>query len=325
MPDPFGPDPSQRDPRPAVPGMLEEPARTAPGAVLIEEELTLTLSQRQLAWRKFKSNKLAIAGIVILGIIVLAVIFGPLVTGYNYHEQDFTQRLESPSSTHWMGTDTLGRDEFTRVLVGGRISLFVGLAVAISASIIGTFVGAMAGFYGGRMDNLLMRVTDLFLAIPFIVILVIFANWLGGSVVAIVAVLAAFFWMGDARIVRGVILSLKEKEFVEAARASGASNKRIMFGHLVPNTMGPIIVNTTLAVVYAILTESVLSFLGFGIQPPVPTWGNLLDDAQGAMTIAPWLVWFPGLAILITVLCVNFIGDGLRDALDPQHKVGMQE
>lgn len=296
----------------------------------VAEELTLTLSQGQLAWRRFRRNKLAIVSIFVLSFIILAVIVGPFLTGYNYHEQQhkpsgLLAAVEAPSSSHWMGTDTLGRDELTRVLYGGRVSIAVGLGVAIAASIIGTFIGSLAGFYGGRLDNLLMRVTDLFLSIPFLVVLVIAANALGGSILAIVGVLAMFFWMGDARIVRGVILSLKEKEFVEAARASGATDRRIIISHLIPNTMGPIIVNTTLAVVAAILTESVLSFLGFGIQPPVPTWGNLLNDAQSAMTLAPWLVWFPGAAIFITVLCVNFIGDGLRDALDPQQKIGMNE
>lgn len=296
----------------------------------VAEELTLTLSQRQLAWRRFKRNKLAMVSIFVLALIVLAVVIGPIFTGYNYHEQNHVasgllDSVKAPNAKHWMGTDTLGRDELTRVLYGGRVSIAVGLGVAIAGSIIGTFIGALAGFYGGRLDNLLMRVTDLFLSIPFLVVLVIAANALGGSVIAIVLVLASFFWMGDARIVRGVILSLKEKEFVEAARASGASNRRIILSHLIPNTMGPIIVNTTLAVVAAILTESVLSFLGFGIQPPVPTWGNLLGDAQSAMTTAPWLVWFPGAAIFITVLCVNFIGDGLRDALDPQQKIGVNE
>jgi peptide/nickel transport system permease protein len=322
----LGPDPTARDPRPAAPGMLEETSagEVEPQLPYVEEEATVTLSQWQLGWRRFRRNKLAIVCIVVLAIILLSVIFAPLLTPYNYHEIELTQRLQPPSIHHWMGTDNLGRDEFTRVLYGGRVSIFVGLAVALVASIIGTTIGALAGFYGGWLDNLLMRITDLFLAIPFLVTLIIASAALGGSVSSIVIILALFFWMPDARIVRGVFLSLKEKEFVEAARASGATNKRII-GQLIPNTMGPIVVNTTLSVVAAILTESVLSFLGFGIQPPVPTWGNLIDDAAGFIYSASWLLFFPGLAILITVLCVNFIGDGLRDAFDPQQKIGAEE
>ena len=197
----------------------------------------------------------------------------------------------------------------------------VGLSVAASAAIIGTFIGAIAGYYGGWIDNILMRVTDLFLSIPFLVILIVAASALGGSLLDIVLILSLFFWMPDARIVRGLFLSLKEKEFVESARASGASNKRIIFYHILPNALGPIVVSSTLNVAAAILTESALSFLGFGVQPPTPTWGNLLEDGRTASLIAPWLVWFPGLAILITVLCVNFLGDGLRDALDPHQKL----
>jgi peptide/nickel transport system permease protein len=326
MPDGMGPDPAARDPRPGAPGMLEEPAAGAiePPLPFVPEDTTVTLSQRQLAWRRFKRNKLAIVCVIVLAIILLAVAFAPLLTPYSYHEIDLSERLQSPNIHHWMGTDNLGRDEFTRVLYGGQVSIFVGLAVAIVASLVGTTVGAIAGFYGGWLDNLLMRITDLFLAIPFLVTLIIASAALGGSVMSIVIILALFFWMPDARIVRGVFLSLKEKEFVEAARASGATNKRIM-GQLIPNTMGPIVVNTTLSVVAAILTESVLSFLGFGIQPPVPTWGNLIDAAQPFIYSASWLLWFPGLAILITVLCVNFIGDGLRDAFDPQQKIGAEE
>jgi peptide/nickel transport system permease protein len=193
----------------------------------------------------------------------------------------------------------------------------VGAAVALFATLIGTTVGALAGFYGGKLDNFLMRLTDLFLSIPSLVVLIMASTILGGSVLDIVIVLAITFWMYDARIIRGVFLSMKEKEFVEAARASGARNRRIIFREMLPNAMGPIIVSSTLSVAAAILTESLLSYLGFGIQGQTPTWGNLLDDAQNLMVTAPWLIIFPGLAILVTVICVNFLGDGLRDAFDP--------
>jgi peptide/nickel transport system permease protein len=207
------------------------------------------------------------------------------------------------------------------VIYGGRISLAVGLGVALSAGIIGTLIGSLAGYHGGRLDTVLMRITDLFLSIPLLVILIVAATILGGSVLDIVLVLSLFFWMPLARIVRGVFLSLKQKEFVEAARSVGASNARIIVRHMLPNSLGPIIVNVTLVVAEAILIESVLSFLGFGIQPPTPTWGNMLAESRDLATVAPWLVWFPGLAILLTVLCVNFFGDGLRDAFDPTQQI----
>jgi peptide/nickel transport system permease protein len=180
----------------------------------------------------------------------------------------------------------------------------------------------VAGYYGGWLDNTLMRVTDLFLAIPFLVILILASKLLGGSIFDIVLILSLFFWMPAARIIRGLFLSLKEKEFVEAARASGASNARIILIQIMPNVLGPIIVIATLDVAAAILTESALSFLGFGVKLPTPTWGNLLNDSQNFILLEPGLVWFPGLAILITVLAVNFLGDGLRDALDPHQKIG---
>jgi peptide/nickel transport system permease protein len=291
------------------------------------------LSTRQLAWRRFRRHKPAIVSAIILILIGLACllvtvnIFGFRLSHYTFRGQNLFVIRHSPSANHLFGTDQLGRDLFTRVLYGGRISLMVGVTVAASAGIIGAVVGAVAGYYGGTIDNLLMRVTDLFLAIPFLVVLLIGEKLLdkllpGQSILNTVLILTLFFWMPDARIVRGVYLSLKEKEFVEAAKASGASDTRIMFYHMLPNAMGPIVVNATLLVAAAILTESALSFLGFGVQPPTPTWGNLLSDSRGFITTDPYLIWFPGLAILITVLSVNFLGDGLRDALDPHQKLG---
>lgn len=316
-----------RGPQPAGPGEspLEAGEHLPAEAELMgfTEPATATLSQRQLAWRRFKRHRLAVVSGILLILIALAALAAPLLTKYSFHEQDLTATLEGPSWSHLFGTDTLGRDEFTRVLYGGRISLAVGLAVALFATAVGTVVGSLAGFYGGWIDNLLMRVTDLFLSIPFLVVLIIGSLLLGGTILDIILVLALFFWMPDARIVRGIFLSLKEKEFVEAARASGASDRRIIFGEMLPNAIGPITVTTTLSVAAAILTESVLSFLGFGIQPPTPTWGNLLDAAKNLSVSAPWLLLFPGIAITVTVLAVNFLGDGLRDALDPQQQSGV--
>jgi peptide/nickel transport system permease protein len=278
------------------------------------------LSQRALAWRRFRRHKLAMGSLVLLALIGLATLLAPLIAPYGFSEQHLDQILVGPSSKHLLGTDSLGRDEFSRLLYGGRVSLFVGLGVAFSAGVLGTVIGAAAGYYGGRLDNAVMRVTDLFLSIPLLVVLIIASRAAGGGVIAIVVVLSLVLWMPLARIVRGMFLSLREKEFVEAARAIGASNSRIIYRHLLPNSLGVIIVNVTLTVAIAILTESLLSFLGFGIQPPTPTWGNMLDDGRSLMTIAAWLVWFPGLAILFTVLCVNFLGDGLRDAMDPTQR-----
>jgi peptide/nickel transport system permease protein len=303
-----------------------ETARGGPegdGAAAQERVLTT----KQLAWRRFKRHRLAIASAVVLLVLALAALFAGQIAPFGFAEQDLRPefRTKGPSLTHWFGTDALGRDTFTRVLYGGRISLLVGVSVALSAGIIGGAVGAIAGYYGRWIDNVLMRFTDLFLSIPFLVILILGSRYLGGSLLDIVFILSLFFWMPLARIVRGVVLSLKEKEFVEAARSSGASNSRIIFLHILPNAMGPMVVNATLSVAAAILTESALSFLGFGVQPPTPTWGNLLNGSRQFMLLAPHLVYFPGLAILLTVLAVNFLGDGLRDALDPHQKLLAKE
>jgi peptide/nickel transport system permease protein len=278
------------------------------------------LSQRMLAWRRFRRHKLAMASLLVLLLLGLATVLAPVIAPYGFSEQHLDQILQGPSSKHLLGTDSLGRDEFSRLLYGGRVSLLVGLGVALSAGVLGMVVGAAAGYYGGRLDNQMMRQTDLFLSIPILVVLIIASRVAGGDVIGIVIVLSLVLWMFLARIVRGLFLSLKEKEFVEAARAIGASNTRIILRHLLPNTLGVVIVNVTLTVAIAILTESLLSFLGFGIQPPTPSWGNMLDDGRNLMTVAGWLVWFPGLLILVTVLCVNFLGDGLRDALDPTQR-----
>jgi peptide/nickel transport system permease protein len=312
------PDQIERVPAAGQPLPVEAPGR---GAGVDSQGADRILTTHQLAWRRFKRHKLAIVSAIILVILGLCTLLVPFISQFGFAQQNLLNRVKPPSSNHWFGTDQLGRDVFTRVLYGGRISLLVGLAVALSSGVIGSLVGATAGFHGGWIDNALMRVTDLFLSIPFLVILIIAAAALGGSLFDIVLILSLFFWMPLARIVRGVFLSLKEKEFVEAARASGAPNSRIIFYHMLPNAMGPIIVNATLGVAAAILTESALSFLGFGVQPPTPTWGNLLNASRQFSQLYPWLVWFPGLAILVTVLCVNFLGDGLRDALDPHQKL----
>ena len=293
---------------------LEE-AGVVPGE--LTELGTVPLSQTRIAWRRFRAHKLGLAGLIILVLLYLAVIFAPVIAPYSPTAIDLDHVREPPSSRHLMGTDELGRDELSRVIYGGRVSLAVGLGAALSAGVVGTLLGAFAGFRGGWADNIVMRVTDLFLALPFLAVAMIGATALPGRIIDIVILLAAIFWMPVARIVRGMTLSLKEKEYVEAARASGAGGFRIISRHILPNTLGPVVVNITLGIALAILAESTLSFLSLGIQPPTATWGNMLAGSRESMFTQPWLIWFPGLMILITVLSVNFMGDALRDAIDP--------
>jgi peptide/nickel transport system permease protein len=261
-------------------------------------------------------------GLVVLIVVFGAGVFANYIAPYSYSEIDLTNLISPPTTAghHFFGTDAIGRDYFSRVIYGIRTSEEVGVFVAIASSLIGLVIGAIAGYYGGLVDNLLMRLTDLVLTLPFLAILLTASALLGqGSQWRVSIILALLFWTGLARIVRGVFLSLREKEYVEAAKAAGASDARIMFRHILPNTMGPIIVNGTLAVATAILVEAALSFLGFGIKPPTPSLGVLVADAQ-ANPQQWWLTVFPGLTIVLIVLCINFIGDGLRDALDPQQR-----
>ena len=288
------------------------------------------LSQWLLFRRRFVRHKLAVASLVVLILIILAIVFAPLLTKYQPTTQDLYNIRKPPSGKHWFGTDVLGRDEFARVLFAGRISLKIGVGVAIISTLIGTVVGSVAGYVGRWVDQLLMRMTDMFLVIPGLAVLMIankkfagekiFGHQVSTDTLAII-ILSFLLWQTIARVVRGLVLSIKEKEYVEAARASGASTRRIIVRHVLPNCIGPIIVNTTLIVAVAILTESTLSFLGFGVQPPAISWGFLVNDAKGtAGTPYAYLMYFPGFAIVLTILSINFLGDGLRDAFDPQSK-----
>lgn len=283
-------------------------------------------SMALLVWRQFRRHPGAIAGLVVLGTIVLAVTFA-FLSPYDPEATDVTNKLQPPSLAHPMGTDPLGRDLLTRVLYGGRVSLAVGLLVMAITLLIGVPIGALAGYYGGVVDNVLMRVTDLFLSFPSLFVLILLSALLremdipglkGGSLTTIALVIGFLSWMTVARLVRAAFLSIREMDFITAAHCLGVSNWRIMWRHILPNTAGPIIVEATLEVAYAILEESGLSFLGFGIQPPTPSWGNLLNNAQRRMINQPWLAIFPGLMIFLTIISINYIGDGLRDALDPR-------
>ena len=279
-------------------------------------------SQWQLARKRFFRHKAAMTSIVILGIIFGAALFAEQITPYSFSEQNFADASLAPTFTdnHYFGTDQLGRDYFSRVIFGIRTSARVAFLVAFLSTVIGTVVGAVAGYFGGWVDNLLMRLTDLVLTLPVLAVLLVASAMLGqGSPYRVAVILAAVFWTSLARIVRGTFLSLREKEYVEAAKAIGASDVRIMVRHMLPNTLGPIIVNATLIVATAILVEAVLSFLGFGVQPPTPALGTLIAKGQGLLR-QWWLVTFPGLTIVFICLCINFIGDGLRDALDPTQR-----
>jgi ABC-type dipeptide/oligopeptide/nickel transport system permease subunit len=281
-------------------------------------------SQWSYARSRFFRHRLALLGLLGLVIIFGAGIFANYFAPYSFSEFDLSHFLQGPTTVkdHFFGTDAIGRDQFTRVLYGIRTSLEVGVFVAVISSLLGLFIGAVAGYYSGWIDNILMRITDLFLTLPLLAILLTAASLLGqGNQWRVSLILAVFFWTPIARVVRGVFLSLREKEYVEAAKASGAGDLRIMFRHMLPNTLGPVVVNGTLAVGTAILVEAALSFLGFGIKPPTPSLGELINDAQqNNPTQYWWLSVFPGIALVVIVLCVNFVGDGLRDALDPTQR-----
>lgn len=274
-------------------------------------------SQLRLAWARFRRHRVAPVAAGVLLALLTVCLAAPLLAPYSYTEQDLSSTFTGPNGDYWLGTDSLGRDQLTRLLYGGRVSLAVGFGVALVSGAIGTVMGTVAGYAGGWFDAVLMRFTDFMLALPALIFLIVAARVLGDSIPVVVLLVASITWMPLARIVRGVTLGIKHQEYILAARASGARPGRILLRHVLPNVVGPVVVNLTLTVAAAILLESSLSFLGLGIQPPTPTWGNMLAGSKGYVQTAPWLVWFPGLMILLTVLCVNFVGDGLRDALDP--------
>jgi len=289
----------------------------------IETAQPLDLTQN--VWKRFRRHRGAIAGVIIFGILVILITLAPLST-FDPEASNLPEKFSAPSSTHWLGTDALGRDLFTRILYGGRISLAVGgIAVAISL-LIGVPIGALAGYYGGRLDSILMRLTDAFLSLPSFLVLILLAAILRevelplfqrNSVLTISIVIGILSWMTFARLVRAAFLTLRELDYVSAARALGSSDRRIILGHILPNGIGVVIVEATLQLGYAIIQESGLSFLGFGIQQPTPSWGNLISTAQDHFIKYPWLAIFPGLMIFISIISVNYIGDGLRDAFDP--------
>ncbi len=270
-----------------------------------------------LVWKRMRDHPAAVVALAVVVVMALACVAAPLIVAYEFDAIDLSGIRQPPSSAHWMGTDDLGRDLFTRMLYGGRVSILIGVLAALIGTSIGSLVGALAGFYGGRIDGVLMRLTDVAYSIPALPLLIVLSAYSRAGAISVAVIVGLLSWMATARVVRAEVLSIKQRDYVEAARGLGSRNRRLITGHILPNAVGPIVVGATLAVGNAIILESSLSFLGLGVQPPTPTWGNMLQEAQVTMATRPWLTVFPGLAILTVVLSVNFIGDGLQEAFDP--------
>ena len=272
----------------------------------------------RVVWRRFKQHRVAYIGFFFFVTLLLAVIAGPYLVPYQLDQVSLSERMQMPSARHWLGTDELGRDTWVRIMHGGRVSLTVGLAVALSTVLIGGLIGILAGYVGGALDNALMRLVDVIYTIPRIVLLLVLSKLAGPGLLNIIVILVALEWTNAARLARSAVLSFREQEFVLAARCLGASRWRVMLRHLLPNALGPLIVSATLDAGAAIRAETTLSFLGLGIQPPTPSWGNLLTNAATNIFIAPLQVFLPGLFIFFALMSFNLLGDALRDALDPK-------
>ncbi len=317
----------------AVNPTIAEPTAIPP-AGFIAEESRQALTPGQLVWRRFRKHRMAMMGGVGTILLLLFIIIGSIVIPESAaNSTDLMARLTGPTATHWFGTDSVGRDVFNRVIYGGQISLFIGFLAVILEVGLGTIIGGVAAYYGGWVDAVLMRFTEAMLAIPSLFLLIVLAKFIGrnvgqvtilgrtfsGSIGIVILVIGITAWMYLARIVRANVLSLKEMDYISAAKALGATNSRVFFSHLVPNTLGPIIVASTLGLASAILTEAYVSFLGLGVQPPTSTWGNMMQQAQSFIIRGAWWMWvFPSLLIVLTILCINLLGDGLRDAFDPR-------
>lgn len=291
---------------------------------MIEPLKTKEQTMASLILRRFFKHRLAGVAIAVMLVLIASSLLADL-NPYSPTAQNPSNKLRDPNAAHWMGTDELGRDVLSRIIHGGRVSLAVGLFSTLLSISLGVAVGALSGFFGGWIDSILMRVTDAFLTFPSIFVLIILGAFLReqqlfilqNSIFVVIVIIAALSWMWPARLVRGLFLVLREKEFVSASKALGGGSFRLIARHILPNCAGPILVSGTLQMASAIITESGLSYLGFGVQPPTPTWGSILSTAQNQIFTAPWLGFFPGLMIFITVMAINYIGDGLRDAFDP--------
>ncbi len=291
-------------------------------ATIKNENVGKKRSQWAELWKNLKRNKMALFGLIILVIIVLLAIFADQIANYDQVviKQNLKMRLKPPSAQHWLGTDEFGRDIFARLIHGARVSLKVGLIAVGIAIVVGGFLGAIAGYYGDKLDNVIMRVMDIFLAVPSILLAIAIVSALGPNLLNLMIAVSISSIPRYARIVRASVLSIRDQEFVEAARAIGAGDARIIFRHIIPNSLAPVIVQGTLGVANAILSTAGLSFIGLGIQPPAPEWGSMLSGGRQYLRYAWWVTTFPGVAIMITILSLNLLGDGLRDALDPRLK-----
>ncbi len=272
----------------------------------------------QDAWRRLKKNKIAIASLFFIFIMSLMAVVGPMMVKFQYNDNNLMLGIFKPNAEHWFGTDGLGRDMWARVWIGARISLFIGLMAALIETTIGIVVGGIAGFFGGKIDMFIMRFIDILIAIPFLIFVILIMVIVGSGVFSIILAFSITGWLGMARLVRGQILQLKEQEFVLAARTLGADSMRLIFKHLIPNTLGVIIVTLTMAIPQAIFTEAFLSFIGIGVRPPMTSWGQLANSGAQAMQVQPFLLLIPAIFISLTMLSLNMLGDGLRDALDPR-------
>ncbi|OCS87013.1 nickel transporter permease [Caryophanon tenue] len=271
-------------------------------------------------WRRFRKNKIALVGAAIVAFVVFLALFGPFIAPQGVNEQDLTKRLLPPSGEHWLGTDDFGRDIFSRIILGARISIAVGFFSVIISIVVGTFLGVVAGYYGGWLDTIISRIFDILLAFPSILLAIAIVSILGPSLQNALIAIAIINIPNFGRLVRSKVLSIKQEEYIMAAKAIGMKNNRILWRHILPNSMTPVIVQGTLAIATAIIEAAALGFLGLGAQIPTPEWGKMLADARIYLLNAPWTIVFPGLAIMITVLGFNLMGDGLRDALDPKMK-----
>ena len=295
---------------------LSPSADRLPTGIPAPEDLEEGTSLWKDAWHRLAKNRLAVFGGSVLIILAVACIVGPWLSPYGYEDNNLNNTFSPPSGAHWLGTDQLGRDLLVRLLVGGRISIGVGLCATFVALTIGVVYGAVAGFFGGKIDSLMMRIVDIMYALPFTIFVILLMVFFGRDIWLLFLAIGAFEWLTMARIVRGQIMSLKKMEFIEAARSIGLGKRRIIFRHMIPNILGPIIVYTTLTIPAVMLLEAFLSFLGLGVQPPLSSWGVLIKDGAEKMEEYPWLLMFPGVVFSLTLFSLNFLGDGLRDALD---------